>query len=96
MTRINGINFSVDEPGEYYAEAREEAMADAKMKAEQLAKLANVSLGDVTFISENSYYAPVAKSAMAVGYDEAAGFSTSISPGELDISLSLQVTYAIK
>lgn len=96
LTRINGINFSIDNPEEYYEEARKEAMADAKNKAEQLTKLANVDLGDVTFISENSYYAPVTKSAMAIGYDEAAGYSTSISPGELDISLSIQVAYAIK
>ena len=96
LTRINGVNFSVDDPDEYYEEVRKEAMADAKNKAEQLTKLANVDLGDVTYISENSYYAPVTKSAMAVGYDEAGSYSTSISPGELDISLSIQVAYAIK
>lgn len=96
LTRINGINFSIDEPDEYYEEARKEAMTDAKNKAEQLANLANVNLGNVTFISENSYYAPVTKSAMAVGYDEAASYTTSISPGELDISMSIQVAYAIK
>jgi uncharacterized protein YggE len=96
LTRINGINFSIDDPEEYYEEARKEAMTDAKKKAEQLAKLANVDLGDATFISENSYYAPVAKAEMAVGYDEGAGFRTSISPGELDIRLNIQVAYAIK
>lgn len=96
LTRINGINFSIDDPDEYYEEARKEAMADAKKKAEQLAKLANVDLGDATFISENSYYAPVTRSAMAVGLDEAGSYSTSISPGELDISLSIQVAFSIK
>ena len=97
LTRINGINFSIDEPDEYYEEARAEAMTDAKNKAEQLAKLANVDLGNATFISENSYYPPVAvKSGMAMGYDEAASYTTSISPGELDISLSIQIAYAIK
>ncbi|MBN2075976.1 MAG: SIMPL domain-containing protein [Dehalococcoidales bacterium] len=96
LTRINGINFSIDDPDEYYDEARKEAMTDARKKAEELAKLANVDLGAATFISENSYYAPVTKSGIAVGYDEGAGYSTSISPGELDISLSIQVAYAIK
>ena len=96
MTRINGINFSVDDPDEYYEEVRKEAMTDARKKAEELAKLANVDLGEATFILENSYYAPVARSTMAVGFDEAASYSTSISPGELDISLSIQVAYAIK
>jgi uncharacterized protein YggE len=96
LTRINGINFSIDDPAEYYEEVRKEAMLDAKKKAEELAKLANVDLGNATYISENSYYAPITKSAMAIGYDEAAGYSTSISPGELDISLTIQVAYAIK
>ena len=96
LTRINGINFSIDDPDEYYEEARKEAMADAKKKAEQLAKLANVDLGNATYISENLYSAPIAKSAMAVGYDEGASYSTSISPGELDISLNVQVAYSIK
>ena len=96
LTRINGINFSVDNPDEFYEEARKEAMIDARNKAEELAKQANANLGDVTFISENQYYAPVAKSATAMAYDEGAGYSTSISPGELDISLSIQVAYAIK
>ena len=96
LTRINNMNFSIDEPDEYYEEARKEAMLDAKNKAEELAKLANVDLGNATYISENSNYAPVTKSAMAVGYDESASYSTSISPGELDISLSIQVAYAIK
>ena len=96
LTRINGINFSIDNPDEYYEQVRKEAMIDAKKKAEELAKLANVNLGDATFISENLYYAPVARSAMAMGYDEGASYNTSISPGELDISLSVQVAYAIK
>jgi len=96
LTRINGINFSIDDPDEYYEAARNEAMTDAKKKAEQLAKLANVDLGNATFISENLYYAPIAKSGMAMGYDEGASYSTSISPGELDISLSVQIAYAIK
>ena len=71
-------------------------MADAKNKAEELAKLANVNLGAATFISENSYYAPVARSGIAMDYAEEAGYSTSISPGELDISLNIQVAYSIK
>jgi len=96
LTRINGINFSIDDPEEYYDEARKEAMADARKKAEELAKLANVGLGAATYISENLYYAPVTRSGIAMGYDEAASYSTSISPGELDISLTIQVAYTIK
>jgi uncharacterized protein YggE len=59
LTRINNVAFSVDDPSEYYEEAREEAMADAKAKAEQLAELAGVKLGLPTYISEGSVYSPV-------------------------------------
>jgi len=93
-TRINSISFSVDEPSTYYEEARGKAMADAKAKATQLAELADAKLGKATYISESSYIpAPtyrqdVYEEAMSVG-------ETSISPGELEISLTIQVNYAL-
>jgi len=53
-TRINNLNFSVDDPSIYYVEAREKAMADAKDKAEQIASLAGMKLGEPTYISESA------------------------------------------
>ncbi|MFC2021434.1 SIMPL domain-containing protein [Chloroflexota bacterium] len=95
LTRINGIDFSVEDPTDYYEAAREEAMADARAKANQLARLAGVTLGKVSYISETSFYAPVVQSrSYAVMEMEAA--ATPISPGETEISLSLQVAYTIK
>ena len=96
--RIDSINFSVDDPTEYYEEAREAAIADAKAKAEQLAKLAGVTLGKPTYISENMLSTPpipMSGRAFADGAPEAA-FITPITPGELEINLNLQVAYAIK
>ena len=52
LTRIDNISFSVDDPSDYYEEARQEAMAEAKAKAKQLAELAGVTLGKPTYISE--------------------------------------------
>ena len=95
--RINNIAFSVDDPSEYYAEAREEAMNDAKEKAEQLADLAGVELGLPTYISEGNVYAPVDYRGMdmMVPADDG-GYETAISPGEIDITLNIQVAYAIE
>jgi uncharacterized protein YggE len=93
FTRINSINFSVDDPSPYYKEAREKAMADAKAKAEQLAGLSGIKLGKPTYISEGTVY-PVYQRAMY----EAAGAApapTPISPGELELTLNIQVVYAI-
>ncbi len=92
FTRINNIAFSVDDPTAYYEEAREEAMADAEAKAEQLADLAGVELGEPTYISEGAIYPPVIYRDAGM---EAAPPSTSISPGEIELTLTVQVAYAI-
>ena len=94
LIRIDSINFSVDDPSAYYEEAREEAMADAKAKAEQLAELAGGSLGKATYISESSYVPPPIYRQDI--YEEAVpGAETPISPGEMEVSLTVQVAYAL-
>jgi len=91
LTRIDSISFSVADPSDYYEEAREEAMAEAKAKAEQLAKLAGVTLGKPTYISEGIQVPPITRGAI---YEEAVP-TTPISPGEIEVSLTVQVVYAI-
>ncbi len=95
LTRVNSISFSIGDPTDYYNEVRGEAMADAKAKAEQLANLAGVTLGKPTYITE-SFYTPPIITRGAYESVPAAPVETPISPGELDITLNLQVTYAIK
>ncbi|MBA7642849.1 26 kDa periplasmic immunogenic protein [subsurface metagenome] len=94
LIRIDSINFSVDDPSAYYEEAREKAMADAKAKAEQLAELADAKLGKATYISESSYVPPPIYRQDI--YEEAVPAATTpISPGEMEISLTVQVVYAL-
>lgn len=95
LIRINNIAFSVDDPSDYYEEAREEAMDDAKEKAEQLADLAGVELGLPTYISEGTIYSPVDYRGVDAMVPSAEGYETSISPGELEVTLTVQVAYAI-
>ena len=97
LTRIDSITFSVDDPSAYHEEAREKAMADAETKAKQLAKLAGVTLGKPTYISESIQVPPIYPRAV---YEEVpipapAPAPPPISPGELEISLTIQVAYAI-
>ena len=97
LTRISSLGFSVDDPSAYYEEARQKAMADAKSKAEQLARLAGVTLGKPTYISESIQiptprYVPVPG---VVYMEEAIAVETPISPGEMEISLTVQVGYPI-
>ena len=94
--RIQGIAFSVDDPSPYHKEAREKAMADARAKAEQLADQADVKVGTPTYISESMpYYPPMPRTAI---YEDVKGgaMETTISPGELDITLTVQVVYSIR
>lgn len=96
LTRIDSIDFSIDDPRGYYDEARQEAVADARAKAEQLADLAGVSLGQPTYISEGAQSPPPIYRGGGMYYDEAMPVpETSISPGEMEVSLTVQVCYAI-
>jgi len=94
FTRIDSIDFSVDDPSACYEEARQKAMADAKAKAEQLAELAGGRLGKATYISESSQTSPPIYRQDI--YEEAGmAAETPISPGEMEISLTVQVAYAL-
>ena len=95
LTRIDGIDFSVDDPADYYTEARELAMADAKAKAKQLADLAGVTLGKATYITESSY-SPAIPSPVRFEAKAAMAAETPISAGEMEITTSVQVTFDIK
>ena len=95
LARIDSIAFSIDDPSDYYEEAREEAMAEAEAKAEQLAELAGVSLGKPTYISEGSISIPRPTYQAGMEIEEAVALPTSISPGETEVSLTVQVVYAI-
>jgi hypothetical protein len=93
LTRIDNISFSIDGPSQYRKEARDKAMADARTKAEQLASLSGVKLGKPTYISESISY-PVYSQPTRVA-EGAPAPTTPISPGEMKISLDIQVVYAI-
>jgi uncharacterized protein YggE len=97
--RINGINFTVEKPEQFYAQARELAMKDAKAKADELARLAGVTLGKATFVSEGSSQSiPYLRESYGSGMPVPAMTvaAPSISPGSTDIILNVQVAYGIQ
>jgi len=94
LTRIEGISFTVDDPDAYYDQAREEAILDAMAKAEKIASIANVSLGRPIYISESGGY--LSAPYPVRGYAEGLDVTTPISPGEMEISLTVQIGYAIQ
>jgi hypothetical protein len=95
LTRVSGISFTVDDPTAYYTQAREKAMADAKAKAEQMAGLANITLGKAFYISESGGYIPTPYAIKDYAAGGASG-TTPISAGELEMTVTVQVAYSIE
>jgi uncharacterized protein len=90
---VNGISFSIDNPDEYYNNARLDAMDDAKEKATQLAHSAGVKVGSPISITESAYYSVGNSDIQYV--DNEVRVPTSISAGQLTVSVTVQVVYAI-
>lgn len=95
---IYGIYFSVADPAALEADAREIAIEDARRRAESLAALSGVTLGEVVGVSEVIGSGAVPMWGMgggAYGPAMAEAGATSISPGQLDYQVQVQVTFAI-
>jgi len=97
-TRVDSINFTIEDPSAYQGEARMEAIADAEAKAEQMAELTGIDLGKPTYISESSYVpSPVSRVAYEMAAPTAVGaVETPISAGEMTITVNVQIAYAIQ
>jgi uncharacterized protein YggE len=96
-TRIDSIGFTVDDPSGYQKEAREQAVADAEAKAKQLAEAAGIKLGKPLYITESSYTpGPVYRQDMVMKAEAAPAVETAISPGEQEITVNVQISYAIE
>ena len=94
--RVNNIYFSVDNPSVAMDQARELALLDAKAKAEQIARVTGVSLGQVSFVSDST---SSGGRIVAPSFDSKAGAegaATPILPGETDLVVTVQVIYNIQ
>jgi uncharacterized protein YggE len=96
-TRLQGISFSVSDPTAAGAQGREEAMKDARAKADQLAQLAGVSVGQPISIEETTSAPPTpVEIRPAAAPSLAAAPQTPISPGTQEIHTTVRVVYSIK
>ncbi|OPX32107.1 MAG: hypothetical protein B1H40_02970 [Candidatus Latescibacteria bacterium 4484_181] len=95
LIRIQGITFTVDNPMPYYEAARVKAVQDAYAKAIQLADTSGVQLGKPSYISDSSIYWPYRNDFWGYKDQRASMPETAISPGELEVSVSVQIVYTI-
>lgn len=93
--QINGISFGLNEPKAKLDEARKEAVADARAKAELYAKAAGVSLGKVIQISESTGVVPMPMYKMEARA-AAADASVPIAAGQQTIAANVSITYEIQ
>ena len=89
---IGGINFVVTQASKLLDEAREQAIADARRKAEIYAKAAGVTLGAPLSIAEQGSPGPIPFRKMAVGM----AASTPVAQGEETLAVTVSVSWAIK
>ena len=95
--RINSINFSIEDPIVFESKLRENAIADAKRKAKELASFANITLGSPIYISENSptnFTKQISESDIGIARMAAAP-STEISSGQLTLTFNVNMGFSI-
>lgn len=90
---VQGISFDIEANDDLIVAAREAAWNDARSKATQLAQLAGVNLGKAVSIQEST--TPSSPPIPYAAEDMAGGASTPIQPGEQQVSVVIQVQFAI-
>ena len=94
---INSVEFKLTDSSQLRADARAQAVSNAQERAEELAELNGVAVGQVLSISEvvdsGAYFVSEQR------YNAAAGFGGGgggpISPGDVTINAQIQITYSI-
>jgi len=91
--RVQQLSFSIDDDSALRAEARADAVKRAQAQAKQMADAAGIQLGAIRSITETPVAMPAVYPSLAAA-DSAAG-SVPIEPGSQELSVVVQVVYAI-
>ena len=91
--RVDGVSFEIQDPTALRVEVRRRAVADARVKAEQLAAEIGATVGEPIFIEEVGVSAPgpVMMRMAAPSADHA----TPVEAGTLETNVSVRVRWAI-
>lgn len=93
-TSVNGLSFGIADTTSLEQEARTKAVENARSRAQNLADALGVTLGAPIIISETfgGGPGPVMYDAAAVGMG---GAGPQITPGQLNVSVQVNITFAI-
>lgn len=95
---VNDVMFSVENVDGAVRQAREQAMEDARQKAQHLAELGGVTLGPPVVIAEGTTPSPMPKiyDGRETVASDMAGGAAPIQPGETEVYVSVSVSYGIQ
>ena len=91
-TRINSVNYSIDDDSQLVKDARARAFNDAKDRAGQYAKLSGLDLGKVISIIESGAATPPTPTPGPRGAEVAA---VPLEPGQQTVSFSVTVSWEL-
>lgn len=96
--RVNHVSFTVEDPAQYERQAREAAVKEARAKAQDMASWAGESLGSLMQLEEAGAPSPVRVDMAAERFlaEDAAAPATPISPGELEVRVTVRGVWAIR
>jgi uncharacterized protein YggE len=93
-TRINSVNYSIDDDSQLVRDARSRAFNDAKDRAEQYAQLSGLTLGKVISISEVAGTQPPVPMPRG-GAEMAMAAPVPVEPGQQTVGFSVTVIWEL-
>ena len=91
-TRINSVNYSIEDDSQLLKDARSRAFDDAKDRAAQYAQLSGLTLGDVISISESAGTTPIPP---PTPMPRAAMEAVPLEPGQQSVDFSVTVIWEL-
>ncbi len=98
VNQVSNLSFQIDEPEKLKAEARAEAIADAKKKASELKGQLGIKLGRIVNFSEGfaGFPPPIFLEGRALEKGGYGGGGPEVPAGENEIRVNVTITYQIK
>jgi hypothetical protein len=93
---LRGLSFERDDPSPERREALARAVADARAKAEVMARAAGVVLGEVVAVEEGGGERPPIQLMKQRGVAAMAADGAAVAPGELELTAAVEVTFSIR
>lgn len=92
---VQGVSYSVSDPSQAQADARQKAIEIAQARANLIASAAGVRLGQPTTISV-SVGLPGPRTTGAVAAEDGPGSNVSVSPGSLEVQAQVTISYSLE